>query len=76
MTMIPPPVPDPEFYDRETDSYLFVGSYTTPHGSRCVVEIWAEDMENAEEHVEMIRRTLRLDGQVYRREEIEPGVKE
>lgn len=71
--MTPPPFPDPEFYDRETDSYLFVASYTTPYGSRCMIEIWAEDMENAEEHVEMMRRTMRLDGQVYRKEEMKTG---
>jgi hypothetical protein len=68
--MLPPPFPDPEFYDRQTGTYLFVGSYTTPHGSRCTVEVWAEDWQDAEEHMEMLRRTLTLDGQVYRRQDV------
>lgn len=47
-------------------NYLFTCSYRDKKlGSRFVLNIWAYNMKDAERRVRAIRKSLRLDGQVY-----------
>lgn len=53
-------------------NYLFTCSYKDKKlGSRFVLNIWAYNMKDAERRVRAIKKSLRLDGQVYSTDEID-----
>lgn len=65
--------PLPEHTDPRS-GFRFVASYTRTDGGTHTVDIWARDMEHAQAEVFMIKNTLKLDGQVMAREDMEGGL--